>query len=466
MAAVAWLAVVGLAHGQERLEANDFAIDAVTTPVLASSRIVGMSGAFTSLAEGIDGVPFNPAAYAARAPWELDRWEWDLSASLSFPGAFASVDLFNHGRGRGLGVGDAYTLGLGGRLQFADLGLGLLFNSWTFSTRDVAATVDVTTIHFGAGYALFEGQLVLGVGARSNDMDILSAGESLVSFNGLGAEVGALLRVTKWPLRVGVALRTPVDARIVPDPEMDTIPQEVAGFVLPRSVALPWEIQAGVAFQFGPRPINMPSFRVKDIAGARMRAYELERCERERQQVLVELRARGEPPPELRCPDLAIRARDASWRAQERERRIEAREEAQALEDRHEDTLYALMEEVYESRPRRYLLVSLDLLVQGPTPDGVGIDAFLLQERRSRGARWYGGFRLGAEGEPLHDRLKVRGGTYLEPGRYAGVRPRLHGTFGFDVRLFALWGIDIKAGFTIDGARHYVNWGVGVGIWH
>lgn len=463
---MACVAVAVTGRAQERLEANDFSIDAVTTPVLGSSRIVGLGGAFTSLAEGIDAVPFNPAAYAARPPWELDAWEWDLSLSLSFPGAFSSVDLFNHGRGRSLGVGDAYALGLGGRLQFADLGLGVLFQRWTFSANDVLALVDVITVHYGLGYAFFDGQLVLGVGARSSILDITSVGETLVSFSGTGAEIGGVLRVTKWPFRVGLALRTPVDSTIVPDDEAGPVPEQVGGFVLPRSVALPWEIQAGVAFQFGDRAINLPSFRIKNIAAARMRAYEAERCERERRQVLEELAARGVPAPALRCPDLAVRARDPAWRRRERERQVAAAEEAERLQDRHEDTLYALMEEVYESRPRRYVLVSVDVLVQGPTPDGVGVDAFLLQERRERGTRWHGGFRLGVEGEPLHDRLKVRAGTYLEPGRYVGVRPRLHGTFGFDVRLFEVFGLDLKAGFTIDGARHYVNWGLGVGVWH
>ena len=42
------------ARAQEPLTRNDFAIDLVDGPVLGSGRIVGLGGAYTAIAEGID----------------------------------------------------------------------------------------------------------------------------------------------------------------------------------------------------------------------------------------------------------------------------------------------------------------------------------------------------------------------------------------------------------------------------
>src|SRR5262245_59953705 len=41
-------------------------LDLVRGPLLTSSRIMGLGGAFVAVAEGIDGVHLNPAAFANR----------------------------------------------------------------------------------------------------------------------------------------------------------------------------------------------------------------------------------------------------------------------------------------------------------------------------------------------------------------------------------------------------------------
>lgn len=447
-------------HAQEPLTQNDFEIDAVTTPVLASGRITGLSGAYTALAEGIDGAPYNPASYAARPAWEHEWWEWDVTASLVLAGSFSQQDFFNNGLGDGFGVDSFIFLDLGFRLQFGDLGLGALLQVQSYDDLTTGSTIGFQTIQYGGGYSLLDGQLVVGVGARTTNMNIVSAtDESLVSFTGTGAEVGALLRLDALPFRVGAALRTPVDARVIETDGM--MIQEAGGFVLPRAVALPWEIQAGFAFQLG-RRINHRHIRIKKVREAYQDTFADERCAREREQLIRE----GHAADDLRCPNLGVQARDREWRRAERLRQRDENRQADELGDRAEDELYELWEEVYDAQPRQYFLVSVDLLVQGPTDDGIGIDAFLLQERRRRGAGWHFGFRLGVEGEPWANRMKLRAGTYLEPGRYQGVDPRLHGTAGIDVRLFELFDIDWRASFTVDGAREYVSWGVGVGVWH
>jgi hypothetical protein len=74
--------------------------------------------------------------------------------------------------------------------------------------------------------------------------------------------------------------------------------------------------------------------------------------------------------------------------------------------------------------------------------------------------------RLGLEGGLIPEWLEVRAGTYLEPTRFEASNPRLHGTFGLDVRLFkwslfGLWPDDYvwRVGLGSDVARDYFTWG-------
>ena len=198
--------------------------------------------------------------------------------------------------------------------------------------------------------------------------------------------------------------------------------RSVLGLPLPETVSLPWEARAGVAWQFGPRRFNPRHVRRKDV---------------------------GWGVAESGAGDLAY--------GRERERRYT---------DPGLAGLRELGARVRSGEPRRYGLVSGEVFVQGAVANAVGIDAFLRQEARARGRRASVGFRLGVEGVPWDDRLQLRAGTYLEPARYAGEAPRMHGTAGFDVRLFRVWRFDLRAGFTIDGARDYLNWGFGFGVWH
>src|SRR5947208_1632406 len=75
----ALLALADLAHAQNALPLtrNDFNLDLVTGPVIGSGRILGLGGAYTALAGGIEGAAWNPAAYASRSLWETNWWEWN-----------------------------------------------------------------------------------------------------------------------------------------------------------------------------------------------------------------------------------------------------------------------------------------------------------------------------------------------------------------------------------------------------
>ncbi len=468
----AWASV---AHAQEPppIDGNDFAIDAVATPVLASSRITGLAGAYTALADGIDGVPWNPAGYASRSLWELDRVEYDLTASLLLGGSFGENDYFLNGRGSGFGIEDFAFVDLGARLQFGPIGAGALFQiqSYTVPERDdgtPAASVSLISIHGGAGYGLYDGQLVIGGGARGIlfDTRILGAEEAF-ALSGVGLEVGSVFRHERLPFRVGAAFRTPVRSTVVEDLEMGETPTQVAGLWRPERVELPWEVQAGFAIQLGPRPLNRRYRPKKDVSRGLRAELEAERCARELEQVKRELAADDiAGSPELSCPRLRRRARDPRWREEQRAWYAAARERLEAELETAEAAIDELWDELYEALPRRHLLISVDLMLHGPVSNAIGIDAFLDQTRRRRGDKWSTTFRLGLEGEPWAHRLKLRVGTYVEQARYEGVSARVHGTAGFDLRLFELFGQSWRATFVVDGARDYVSWGVSVGVWH
>ncbi len=120
-------------------------------------------------------------------------------------------------------------------------------------------------------------------------------------------------------------------------------------------------------------------------------------------------------------------------------------------------------------RDERSLTVASDLVITGTSVKGNGLEGFGQQELQRSGRRITVSVRGGAEYEWLPGRLRVRAGSYWEPGRFDDVGGRIHATVGFDVRAleFQLWGVRRgRLGATADIASRYRNIGVSVGFWH
>lgn len=467
----------GSAKAQNRIETSDYNVEPVTGPVLASGRIVGLGGAYTALATGIDGAPWNPASYGSRVLWEVDWFEYDVSFGVLLPGRFSSNDFFNNGRGRGLGVEEFLFLDTGIRLQFGRFGVGGLAHNQSYVVREGGRTTEVSLLwgHYGAAWMFFEGQLVAGFGARTASLQLLEGGSELVDFVGTGPEAGALLRLEGQPWRLGVAARTPVQSTALPTrgvTQTDGV-SVASGMVLPQGVYLPWEFQVGVALQLGKRPLNRKWRPPVDRESELRARLALRGCVRERRQLARELERRGERlAPTDACPSLPRRPTDVDfWREEHALRNRELGELEQALEDIREAEEIK-RDRAYEQLPRQHWLLSMDAIFVGPSPNAVGIDAFIDQERRRAGQSTTVGVRLGMETEPWLHRLKVRAGSYLEPSRNAGVAPRVHGTVGLDFRLFRwdMFGLvkpfTTRISATSDVAPRYWDFGVGFGFWH
>jgi hypothetical protein len=310
------------------------------------------------------------------------------------------------------------------------------------------------------------GQLAVGGGARIVTMQLQSsASGTLLTMTGFAPEAGALLMPTGRQWRVGATVRAPVSAGVFgKDVTTDTNGVRRAGtFVLPDRVVLPWEVEVGVAYQLGPRPLN-PGWKNPHAEQERLRAR------------IASDRARRS----MERDDAMARARPAERAALASE--LDREETSlRAIEDQRLDAENARLKAVQRARyanwPRERILLLASVLLTGPTSTGatqsISLEGFLDQySSEIVGKSLSVTPRFGLEGEPIRDRMTLRAGTYVEPSRYDTGSPRQHFTFGGDVRLFPLdfWGLlpqaNWKIGLFVDLAPRYVNGGIGIGTWH
>lgn len=443
------------------LTPGTFNVDLVNGPIIGSSRVVSLGGAYTALGYGVDNAIITPAAYAARTLWDTRWFEWDATVDYSPGVLLRQVDFINNGKSL-LGTNtDLLFVTLGASAMVGDFGFGAIVRMQDYQIGN-SARLQQFLANYGLCYAFFQGQLLVGVGGRTVSLTVsnLARNETLGTFTHSGPEAGVILGVADLPYRIGMTVRTAVVA--TPDHDSSDLP-----FASPKEVVLPPELQLGVAYQFGNRPLNRrwtnPHDRERDLRNEMLvRRLQRQRAEAEREAAAEGSTALGAGPGWLREP------RDPEFLRKEGERIEHEETELQAdilrAELRQQDYLRSLS--------RKYILVSADVLAIGSTADGVGLESFLSQVRQESGKNPSLSFRVGVEGEPIPDRLRLRVGSYLEPSRFMGVRPRLHATMGGDLKLFPfdMFGLVDKFEFrvtaTLDVAERYRNFGVSVGIWH
>jgi hypothetical protein len=278
-------------------------------------------------------------------------------------------------------------------------------------------------------------------------------------------ELGFLIRPDWQSFRIGATVRMPVQG--VPAPGFGNgLP---VGIALPKHVVMPWEIEAGVAVQIGPRPLN-PAWIDPDrqeaevMASFRERAAERGRRRRDELARVVDPVARGARERELLQDETLAQLRDV-------------REEQRAL-----GSLKRERRARYWNWPREHLLLTAELLVTGAVDDGVSIQTFLGQNELhhdpssggagSSGATVSFSPRFGVETEPIPDLVHTRFGTYYEPSRFGDRVGRQHFTFGADLKLFhtTYWGlvpeVIYKIQATADMSPRYQSVSLGAGVWH
>ena len=450
---------------------NKYAVELFNGPYFGPSRVGSLAGASAANATGVDAVSVNPAAPAVRDPYSA-RWiDYDITAGISFPGAFfVRSDFYNREpradrpqqRTRGLGL-----VNLGATLQFGNLAISANTDQYQHEIAVADANKPDVTVAFGRSnlvmaYGFFGNQLVVGAGLRlittsfskeggaSQDYlgaanNVLARRNNVLDLSGIGTQVGAVLKLEDEPFRLGISYRSSIEAKPTADRPNTRSPEDgvsrVGGYVLPERVVAPWEIEFGGALQLGERPIN-PRWRNPRLEESVLRhRIDQARIVRARQHV---------PAVE--------------------ERAIRRIEEEQFLAD--QERLYEERRETYKRLPRERLLLLASAVVSGASRNAVSVIGFAEQERELVGQSVSVTPRVGIEGEPIANRLITRAGSYLEPSRYAGGSYRQHFTAGAEVRLFhvpKIWIIQefdlCTVGF-VDVAPRYLNFGLSLSFWH
>ncbi len=426
------------------IDKNDYDLEVFQGPVVAPSRVTGLAGATNAVAQGVDGMASNAAAPAVRAPYSFDWIDYDLTASISFPGAYGGTDFANRGE-RGnrelIERTDRFLyLDAGAMVQLGRFGLGVLADALQYDVAPAqpadasgrpspGLSLEYVRAHATAAYSFFDQQLVLGLGARVVLLRLQERGvgaldriggvfrSGLLAMAGAGPEVGAVVKPTSAPWRVGVTARAPVIGEDTGAPSAGVL--RTGSFVAPQRIVQPWELEAGVALQLGPRPLNP-------------RWIDPQEHEQEAKSTL-----RGE--------ELA------------RERRA-LRSQRQAR---------------YDNWPHEHVLLLASVLLTGPSSQAVALEGFLDQRRELVGRKVSVAARFAAESEVLPQLLRMRAGVYIEPSRFVDGTARQHFTFGGDLRIgrfspFGLLGEHFVLGTSafVDLSPRYQSFGLGLGAWH
>jgi hypothetical protein len=292
-------------------------------------------------------------------------------------------------------------------------------------------------------------------------------GQELFSTVGNGLETGFIWRPNDWQIRIGAAYHGGFTTRAAPDSQnLVLYPNDpINQLYLPTHVALPWDVNFGFAAQLGKRPLNPRWVDPATVLEPMRRYLEWRAHERERR---------------LRKAEAIVDPLEAFHERQKRLRKL--REELRAEEDldererrRVEDDLDARIRERYREQERFYVLISTSLMISGPVDNAVGIESMLDRTVQRSGLSSSVSPHLGIESEIIPHWLRIRGGTYLEPSRFASNQKgaRLHATFGFDSKtfgwnVFGVWpkNTEWRVGGSVDASRSYLGWGISVGNWH
>ena len=449
---------------------SNYALDLFHGPVFAGSRVTGLGGAYVAIAEDVDGDLQNPAAPAVRPFFSYSQFDYWLGFGITFPATLSGVDFFNSGTKTNLtNTPDAFVFFTPAvNLQWGEFGLGLTLEMQQYELTGPppggSIRVTIPTTHLQLARGLDHNQLVIGAGARLVSMSVSEpdAG-SAFSSSGIGLEFGAVYKPQNVPLRLGIAVRTPVETRAsyrdgtLPDANGDLVVQTDAGpAYLPKIVAVPWDFNFGFAVQVGRRPLNPPWRMMTEMTERQTlehRLRELDREEAEKQALSV-----AQTPAE-------------------RERIAQGFESDQAADDRvlaeQQRSVRQRIEQEQLVMNRFYLQFSGSMLVSGSVEAAVGIESLLTQKVNRSGQRVVSSPRVGIECGIVPEWVKLRAGSYLEPTRFETSDMRVHGTAGIDIKLFrwnvfGAWPEDYmwRLGLAGDASTRYYTFGLSIGGWY
>jgi len=403
--------------------------------------------------------------------------DFDPTAGFSLPGAYGGTDFDNRGQSGNSANAQrtnrflSYNVGL--ELQVGPVGvtvLGDFLNYSVGSTEGSPVSLTLGRIHAVAAYGFADNQVIVGAGARVifvNVQDQSSKG-TLVRMLGAAPQLGVIVKPNGVRWRIGTTARAPVSATPFALGTIDnpiTGVQQAGPFVLPRTITQPWELEAGIAYQLGPRPLNPVWIDPHAEESALEAAVLARRAERK---ALVEAELASMPAP----------TSDDERMAQALRRFTLGREEldAELREDQELADAKQHAKEVRKARylnwPREHLLMLASVVLTGPSDQAVALEGFIDQRREIVGQTVSLSPRFAVESEPIPNLVRGRTGVYFEPSRFSDGTHRQHFTFGGDLRLFSwdIFGILPDTTWRLSGffdiAPRYENFGFSIGPWH
>lgn len=459
------------------IKTNHYGIDLYQGPVLASTRVIGLAGAFVAIGEGVEGSTQNPAAPAVRVPWSNAHFDYDLGFGVTFPATIKNSDFFNSGKHTDLpkGTTDGFVfLSAAGNVQLGKWGFGISSDLQQYALNGVSNVVQpksdqvvaqISVTHLQLARAFDDGQIIVGAGDRIATFAVQhqnafnATQQSLFSTVGNGYELGVVMRPNGEQFRIGAAYRSEVNSRA----SGNTIPEPVNDLYLPERVTVPWDLDLGMAIQVGPRPLN-PRWVDPVIELERIKRFlrwrQLERERYRRFELARVASTHGDVAAAARALDVEL-----------------------ATEAALDETTLSRAEDDEDSKIRRqvlnmarfHVLILSSLVISGTAREAVGVESFLERTTQRSGAALSYSPRIGLETETVPGWLRLRAGSYVEPSRFPSnpQGSRVHGTLGFDQKLFP-WsafglfhdGMLWRASGSLDAARNYFGWSVAIGIWH
>jgi len=376
-------------------------MDTYTGPVISPARILGLGGAYVAVAEGLAGALENPAAVAQRNRHLARGWDWDGLLTWYLPDPREVGSQDLGNDGRSdAGLSGIGNAQLGLSLQRGRFGVGLFGRGWT-----------VAAPRGGLG-----------------DVEIETSDASLAL--GWSALRDALVVGASWTGVSGVVAIVPPGAP--PGAE--------------RTVKV---VYSGSTLRFGAllRPRGRP-YRL----GASFHPAASARAKGDRSAVPVAT------PTRFVFPWVASLGASA-WIGPNARR---YNEPPPFAVERHPEWAPG---PAWEESTRRAVLVTAQVDVVGRAPDSVTLESVLVPSEPAvaSGKRVSVEVRAGAEWEPYPETLRARAGTYLEPSRTGGP-PRLHGTFGLEVRI-PFWRRPLQLGLAGDVAERFRNVSLSLGFW-
>jgi hypothetical protein len=447
---------------------SNYSLDIFQGPITSSARVIGLAGAFVAVAEGCEGEYANAASPAVRTSYSLGKWDYDLCLGFTNPGLFQGSDFENRGRGfRQLPTRftNSFTFQAGLQVQFSTVGITADVDELRLGldVRNARDTLVINRVTASIANSFLDDQLVLGVGFRAVtfglNQQLNGALSALLSSSGANAQFGMILKPRLVPFRIGATVRPEINVTGSDGTAAAAgIAQTTDGKILPSSVVMPWEVEAGAVIELGKRPLNPTRIDATFIEEQIRARFEASRVQRalgyEQRMGTLTGEARERMRRSLELGELALEAKEENEIARELGIMVAGQKVRSHLWDRH------------------YMQVYAAVLITGPTTNGIGITDFLIQQSVPSGQSTVVSPRLAFETEPVPTWVRLRGGTYLEPPRYSGSDAREHFTLGLDVRLmrfdlFGLFGEDPwQLRFAVDVAPRYTNWAVSLGKYH